>query len=202
MQKVLPSFPPQKRFYPENAEAADVVTIGQVRRRTFWPVLLVAFMLLSGLIWQAVNGNIAMAANFPIPFTIQADTFVLTNSTLVLGFSNSGNDVPVAIITDNAVATNLRISKRVSLPFIGDVTFRLSAGNGNVPVRLYGTRTDVQALNASLLLVRDQSTSTNARFGVKIYSGYEKFFNLIIKAPFLSVDSATFPNLHLSVTRP
>ncbi|GLV58341.1 hypothetical protein KDH_51740 [Dictyobacter sp. S3.2.2.5] len=119
----------------------------------------------------------------------------------MLGLSNFGNNVPVAIITDNATATNLRISKQVCLPVVGTVTFLLTAGDRNAPARLYGTRTDVQALSASVLHVQNQITSTNARFGVRITSADEQFFNLTIKTPYLSVDSATFPNLHLSVFR-
>ncbi|GER90724.1 hypothetical protein KDW_48860 [Dictyobacter vulcani] len=201
MQKTLSSFPPRKQGYPENVETVDVVTVGYSRRKIFWPVLFIAFLLLAGLVWQAMTGNLAIAANFPLPFTIQADRFDITNSTLLLGFSNSGHNVPVAIVTDNATAFNLRISKRIDLPFIGPVTFLLRTGNGNRPARLFGTRTDIQSLSASLDRIQNQSISSNARFGVRIFAGDQTFYNLYIKAPFISLDSALFPDMHLSVTR-
>ncbi|GLV58342.1 hypothetical protein KDH_51750 [Dictyobacter sp. S3.2.2.5] len=47
MQHVHPGFAHKSDLPVENAPA-DVITVGSVKRKIFWPVLLVAFLLLGG----------------------------------------------------------------------------------------------------------------------------------------------------------
>ena len=178
----------------------DFVVIGRVKPLIFWSVMLVSSLLLAGLLFLASNGTLAVAAELPTPFTIKADTFDIKNSTTVLGISKAGHTIPVAITTDSATATNLSISKEVSLPFVGTVNFTLRAGQ-HQQVRLFGTRTDVQTLSGTTAHLTDDVTSIDDPNGVRLTAADESLTNVTIKAPYLSVDSGTFPGLSLSVSR-
>lgn len=178
----------------------EIITFGKVQKKTFWSVFLVSCILLGCLLFSISRGYIAVAAALPTPFTVKADFFQIVDSRLVLGISAAGHNDPVAITTDDAIARNLRISKEVSLPGIGNVTFTLQAGKHS-DVKLYGTRTDVRTLQAHFARIEDSVTTIDDRNGVKVTSGLQQFTNVTIKAPYLSFDSGTFPDISITVKR-
>jgi|GEM_PF-1147772 len=173
--------------------------IGAVNRSIFWPVMLVALLLLGGIATLVSRGAIAMAAAVPVPVTVTSSMIKTTKFRLYPGISQADGASPVAVNQLDGTLANLVITKTVSLPVIGNVTVTLKAGQ-NTPVSTTGLTTDLAALSSQSATFGGQSVSSNANGNAfEIDAQAVTLNNITINAPYMIANSMTLPGLTLSV---
>lgn len=173
--------------------------IGAVNRSIFWPVMLVALLLLGGMGVLVSRGAIAMAAAVPVPVTVTSTMIKTTKFRLYPGISQADSVSPVAVNQLDGTLSNLVITKTVSLPVIGNVTVVLKAGQ-NTPVSTTGLTTDVAALSSESATFNGQAVSSNANGNAfEIDAQTVTLNNITINAPYMIANSMTLPGLTLSV---
>jgi hypothetical protein len=173
--------------------------IGAVNRSIFWPVMLVALLLLGGIATLVSKGAIAMAAAVPVPVTVTSSMIKTTKFRLYPGISQADGASPVAVNQLDGTLANLVITKTVSLPVIGNVTVTLKAGQ-NTPVSTTGLTTDLAALSSESATFVGQSVSSNANGNAfEIDAQAVTLNNITINAPYMIANSMTLPGLTLSV---
>ncbi|BCL83245.1 hypothetical protein ccbrp13_57100 [Ktedonobacteria bacterium brp13] len=173
--------------------------IGAVNRSIFWPVMLVALLLLGGIATLVSRGAIAMAAAVPVPVTVTSSMIKTTKFRLYPGISQADGASPVAVNQLDGTLSNLVITKTVSLPVIGNVTVTLKAGQ-NTPVSTTGLTTDLAALSSESATFVGQSVSSNANGNAfEIDAQAVTLNNITINAPYMIANSMTLPGLTLSV---
>jgi len=173
--------------------------IGAVNRSIFWPVMLVALLLLGGIATLVSRGAIAMAAAVPVPVTVTSSMIKTTKFRLYPGISQADGASPVAVNQLDGTLANLVITKTVSLPVIGNVTVTLKAGQ-NTPVSTTGLTTDLAALSSESATFGGQSVTSNANGNAfEIDAQAVTLNNITINAPYMIANSMTLPGLTLSV---
>lgn len=173
--------------------------IGAINRSIFWPVMLVALLLLGGIATLISRGAIAMAAAVPVPVTVTSSMIKTTKFRLYPGISQADGASPVAVNQLDGTLANLVITKTVSLPVIGNVTVTLKAGQ-NTPVSTTGLTTDLAALSSESATFGGQSVSSNANGNAfEIDAQTVTLNNITINAPYMIANSMTLPGLTLAV---
>jgi hypothetical protein len=173
--------------------------IGAVNRSIFWPVMLVALLLLGGIATLVSKGAIAMAAAVPVPVTVTSSMIKTTKFRLYPGISQADGASPVAVNQLDGTLANLVITKTVSLPVIGNVTVTLKAGQ-NTPVSTTGLTTDLAALSSESATFGGQAVTSNANGNAfEIDAQTVTLNNITINAPYMIANSMTLPGLTLSV---
>ncbi len=204
-----PDFPRQREFLNKLAQRMRIVamepredtmmpTIGRTDRKIFWLVLMVSLLVLTGMMSLVSKGAIAMAAAVPVPFTIQAGTLNGKNFHLYPGVSQADNNTPVAVNQMDCTITNLVITKQITLPVVGTVTVKMSAGS-NTPANLTGLTTDVAALGTSSTSFQNLSINTGPN-SLDLTAPSAILNNANISSPYLLVSSITLPGLSVSIT--
>ncbi|MBV9614054.1 MAG: hypothetical protein JO031_01200 [Ktedonobacteraceae bacterium] len=171
---------------------------GRTDRKVFWIVLMLSLFVLTGMVGLVSKGAIAMAAAVPVPFTIQAGTLNGKNFHLYPGVSQADNSTPVAVNQMDCTISNLVITKQIPLPGGGNITVKMSSGNGT-PANLTGLTTDVAALGTTSTSFQNLSINTGPN-SLDLTSPNATLNNATINSPYLLVNSITLPGLSLSLT--
>jgi len=171
---------------------------GRTDRKVFWIVLMLSLFALTGMVSLVSKGAIAMAAAVPVPFTIQATTLSGRNFHLYPGISQADNSTPVAVNQMDCTIADLVITKPISIPGLGTITVKMSAGNGT-PANLTGLTTDVAALGTSSAVFQGLSINTGPD-ALDLTAPTATLNNPNISSPYLLVNSITLPGLSLSLS--
>ncbi len=172
--------------------------IGKTDPTLFWPVLLVALLVLVGMATLVSRGALALAAAVPVPFDVHAGTLNGSNFRLYPGVSQADKTSPVGVNQMDCTITDLVITKQVSLPVVGNITLTLKAGSSNTPAKLTGLTTDISSLNADNATFQTQSITTGGN-GFEIDAASTTLSNTDIYSPYLIVNSITLPGLSFSI---
>ncbi|MBX6353813.1 MAG: hypothetical protein IRZ10_10820 [Thermoflavifilum sp.] len=167
--------------------------------RTNWKVFaavmgggLAAVGTMTGLV---MNGVVAMAADLPIPFTVQASS--IDGQQFTLAPSAQTDPAQGAKVVMNGTLTNMTITKQVTIPGLGTFNINISAGGKGTPVQANGMTVFASSLGGDTSfpsgLTMDASTGS-------LSASQLNMSNATLQVPYLQTNSITLPNMSLSIT--
>ncbi|WP_051343898.1 DUF6230 family protein [Alicyclobacillus herbarius] len=166
---------------------------GKTSWKHFWAVMALALIALAGLTAMISKGMVALASTLPMPFTIYADSITGDNFSLVPNYDRSHGGA-ISVIKMDQTLHNMTITKSVSIAG-HTLSLNISAGSGS-PVQGSGVLVDASDIQAGVNsfdgMVMDANSGISAK-GITLKDA-------TLQVPYLSADSMTLPDMHLSVS--